>query len=172
MNWEVVSAAAEVIGVVAVLASILYLARQVSQGNRLNQSDSIRNFLGQYNALSSQVGEQKNSGVWRRGSTDFNTLNPDEQAWLHTILFGHYMLGQAQRMIDPEGNEELSKFADFVIASCISRPGTRVWWDLFKTGLPDQDYVNKIDSYTSDQIVAWEQFMPWFIEINGNDGAI
>jgi len=37
MNWEVVSAAAEVIGVVAVLASILYLARQVSQGNRLNQ---------------------------------------------------------------------------------------------------------------------------------------
>ncbi|MFT4562409.1 MAG: hypothetical protein ACI9BW_002153 [Gammaproteobacteria bacterium] len=79
MNWEAVSAAAEVIGVVAVLALILYLARQVSQGNRLNQSDSIRNFLGQYNALLSQVGEPTNSSIWRRGSADFDALNADEK---------------------------------------------------------------------------------------------
>ncbi|MFT4562408.1 MAG: hypothetical protein ACI9BW_002152 [Gammaproteobacteria bacterium] len=75
-------------------------------------------------------------------------------------------------MIDPEGNEELSKFADFVVGSCISRPGTRVWWDLFKTGLPDQEYVKKMDSYTSDEIVAWEQFMPWFIQISEDDDAV
>jgi hypothetical protein len=82
------------------------------------------------------------------------------------------MPGQAQRMIDPEGNEELSKFADFAVGSCISRPGTRVWWDLFKTGLPDQEYVKKMDSYTSDEIVAWEQFMPWFIQISEDDDAV
>ena len=56
MNWDAIAASAEVVGVTAVLASIIYLARQVSQGNELNRSDSIRHFLEQYNSILTQFG--------------------------------------------------------------------------------------------------------------------
>ena len=163
MNWDAITAVTEVIGVAAVLASIIYLARQVSQGNELNRSDSIRNFLEQYNALLVQFGDPAYTEIWRRGAADFDSLNQNEQSWLHTLLFAHYMLGQAQRMIDPNGKDELSKFADITFITTISQPGTRQWWDTFKDALPDQDYVSRIDSYPTTGLPDWKQVMPWYI---------
>ena len=74
MNWDAVSASAEVIGVIAVLASILYLARHVAQGNQLNHADSVRNFLGQYNTFLYQIGDAEigkgGKGDGKRGRRD------------------------------------------------------------------------------------------------------
>ncbi|MGR8946688.1 MAG: hypothetical protein ACU84Q_01485 [Gammaproteobacteria bacterium] len=161
-NWDAISAAAEVIGVVAVLASILYLARQVAQGNRLNHSDSIRNFLAQYNTFLAQIGDKEMVEIWRKGTHDFNSLTEHEKSRLHTIFLSHYMLGQAQRLIDPDGNEELSKFADYFVAVTVSQAGVRTWWDTFKGALPDQEYVARIDAYPKVSIPKWEKFLPWF----------
>ena len=108
INWDAISGSAEVIGVIAVLASILYLARQVSQGNKLNEADSVRSFLGQYNTFLYQISDPEMVEIWRRGTTDFDSLSEHEQSRLHLVLYGHFMLGQAQRMIDPKGLEQLS----------------------------------------------------------------
>ena len=162
MNWDADSALSELLGVVAVLGSILYLARQVAQGNRLNQSDSIRTFLGQFNSFLDQIGDEDFIEIWRRGTTDFDALNGHEKSRLHTKLLGHYMLGQTQRMIDPDGNEELSQFADFAFAQTVKQPGARQWWNTFKGGLPDQEYVLRIDTIPDGQLPKWDQFMPWY----------
>ena len=74
------------------------------------------------------------------------------------------MLAQAQRMIDPDGNQALSKFADYVFVATVSRPGTRQWWDTFKIGIPDQEYVSRVDKYPRNRIAEWEQIMPWFVQ--------
>ena len=68
INWDAVSASAEVIGVVAVLASILYLARQVAQGNKINEADSVRTFLGQYNAFLYKINEPEMLDICAGGS--------------------------------------------------------------------------------------------------------
>jgi len=162
MNWEAITAVSELVGVIAVLASILYLARQVAQGNKLNQSDSIRNFLGQYNAFLYQIGDPDFIEIWRRGTTDFDSLDESEKSRLHTVLLGHYMLGQAQRMIDPDGDEDLSKFADWAIAATVKQPGVQKWWSTFKGAIPDQEYVSRIDNYPGISDTRWEEYLPWF----------
>ena len=162
MNWEALSASAEVIGVIAVLASILYLARQVAQGNRLNQSDSIRNFLGQNNTFLYQISDPDFIDIWRRGSVDFESLSDHEKSRLHLILTGHFMLGQAQRLIDPEGKEELSQFADYIVAVTVSQPGIQQWWMTFKAALPDKAYVRRIAEYPIPSDAQWENWIPWF----------
>jgi len=163
MNWDAVAAISEAVGVIAVLASILYLARQVAQGNRLNQSDSIRTFLGQFNGFLNQIGDEDFIEIWRRGTADFNALNDHEKSRLHTKLLEHFMLGQTQRMIDPGGNEELSQFADFAFAQTVKQPGARQWWDTFKTGIPDREYVSRIDNFPDELLPKWNQFMPWYV---------
>ena len=162
INWDAVSASAEVIGVVAVLASILYLARQVTQGNKLNQADSVRAFLGQYNAILYEVKAPGMTEIWRRGLADFQSLSADEKSRLHLVLLGHFMLGQAQRMVDPEGAEEISKTIDYFIAVTVKQGGFQQWWDTFKKILPDEEYVKRIDDLPAAQGVIWAEAMPWF----------
>ena len=162
INWDAISASAEVIGVIAVLASILYLARQVAQGNKLNHADSVRSFLGQYNTFLYQLNDPEMVEIWRRGTTDFDSLSEHEQSRLHLILLGHFMLGQAQRMIDPKGLEPLSQFADYAVSATVNQPGFRQWWNVFKVGMPDKEYTARIDSYPAAQGVRFTEFMPWF----------
>jgi hypothetical protein len=162
VNWDAVAASAEVIGVIALLGSILYLARQVAQGNKLNQADSIRAFLGQYSTFLYKINEPEMLEIWRRGTTDFESLTDHEKSRLHLVLMGHFMLGQAQRMIDPEGSEPLSQFADFATGTVIQQPGFKQWWNTFTPGLPDQEYIKRIDNYPASRGFRFEEFMPWF----------
>jgi hypothetical protein len=171
VNWDAITAGAEVVGVIAVLASILYLARQVAQGNKLNESDSIRNFLGQYNAFLYQISDSEFIDIWRRGTTDFNAFNDRDKSRLHLVLTGHYMLGQAQRLIDPDGKEELSQFADYIVAVTIKQPGIRAWWDTFKGALPDQEYVLRIDQFPNERVAKWDHYLPWFTLHDDSEGS-
>ena len=162
INWDAVSAFAEVIGVMAVLASILYLGRQVAQGNKLNQADSVRAFLGQYNTFLYKVNEPDMVEIWRRGTADFESLADHEKSRLHLVLLGHLMLGQAQRMIDPTGTEPLSQFADWANGTLVQQPGFRQWWNTFTTILPDQEYIKRIENYPAAQSIRYAECMPWF----------
>ena len=162
INWDAVSASAEVIGVMAVLASILYLGRQVAQGNKLNQADSVRAFLGQYNTFLYKINEPDMVEIWRRGTTDFESLTDHEKSRLHLVLFGHLMLGQAQRMIDPTGSEPLSQFVDWANGALVQQPGVRQWWNTFTSVIPDQEYIRRIENYPASQGIRFGECMPWF----------
>ncbi len=72
------------------------------------------------------------------------------------------MLGQAQRMVDPEGAEEISKTIDYFIAVTVKQGGFQQWWDTFKKILPDEEYVKRIDDLPAAQGVIWAEAMPWF----------
>jgi hypothetical protein len=168
INWDAISGSAEVIGVVAVLASILYLARQVAQGNKLNQADSVRTFLSQYNTWLSKISDPDMVEIWRRGSADFESLTDHEKSRLHLLLHAHFMLGQAQRMINPNGNEPLSEFADFATAAVLAQRGFKQWWNIFSPVLPDQEYVKRLENYPISKGFQFEESMPWFIPNDSN----
>ena len=42
MNWEAIGAIGEVIGALAVVASLIYLASQIRQNNKLARNDSLQ----------------------------------------------------------------------------------------------------------------------------------
>ena len=56
MNWEMISAIGEIVGAVAVVASLVYLARQVRFSNRLAQAEAFRTPISDINNLNATFG--------------------------------------------------------------------------------------------------------------------
>ena len=49
MNWEAIGSIGEVLGAVAVLVTLLYLAAQIKQTNKMARFDTTREIIAQFN---------------------------------------------------------------------------------------------------------------------------
>ena len=56
MNWDAIGAIGEIIGALAVVLSLVYLARQMRTSNRLAISEAFRNANSQVNAINTTFG--------------------------------------------------------------------------------------------------------------------
>ena len=56
MNWEMIGAIGEIVGAAAVVASLVYLARQVALSNRLAQAEAWRTPISDLNSLNASFG--------------------------------------------------------------------------------------------------------------------
>ena len=80
MNWDAIGAVGEILGAIAVVATLFYLASQIRHANRESQSNvawAITNALNQFTGritTSSDV-----ASIWTRGCDDFYALNDAEQ---------------------------------------------------------------------------------------------
>ena len=80
MNWDAIGAIGEVVGALAVFISLLYLALQIRSSRR---SDQIIAAAGVASAvdvwLSQIVCDEKLYELYRRGLTDYDSLNKSEK---------------------------------------------------------------------------------------------
>ena len=87
MNWDALSAIAEILGVIAVVVSLLYLAFQVRQNTiQLRQDNLLQNVRGTLDTNWYFHREPAAFEVFRKGVKSFDTLAPQEQAHFHSIL--------------------------------------------------------------------------------------
>ena len=56
MNWEPISAVSEIIGAIAVLVTLVYLARQIAMSNRFAQADAWRSRFSEFTSLNAAYG--------------------------------------------------------------------------------------------------------------------
>lgn len=66
MNWDAASAIAEIIGLVIVVISLIYLARQIKQNTNAIQSGTREAFLSALQNTNSFA--LQHSDVWHRGA--------------------------------------------------------------------------------------------------------
>ena len=86
MNWEAIGAVAEILGAVAVVASLVYLGRQIHQSNAQSQADARYSFLDAYGQLSLTIAANNDlASVFRRGMQGLE-LDEDE-VWPNQNLF-------------------------------------------------------------------------------------
>lgn len=80
----------EILGLLFVVISVFYLAKQLMHGNRLasaeSMSDSVQLYLEQYNKSFGSVGK---AVFMRKALNDYSSLNQDEKALLFLIMIGH-----------------------------------------------------------------------------------
>ena len=90
MNWEAIGAVAEILGAVAVVASLVYLGRQIHQSNAQSQADARYSFLDAYGQLSLTIAANKDlASVFRRGMQGLE-LDEDE-AIQFFVCIGQYL---------------------------------------------------------------------------------
>ena len=79
MNWEAIGAFGEIIGAVAVVASLLYLATQVRHSNKQSELESFRHTLYSLNELiDSLTSSVETASIINRGRKSIDSLNEDE----------------------------------------------------------------------------------------------
>ena len=70
MNWEAIIAVAEVIGAIAVVLSLIYVAIQIKQNTAASRAQSINQINGQYGELMSQIAVNGGLAQIYRKATD------------------------------------------------------------------------------------------------------
>jgi hypothetical protein len=139
MNWDAIGAIGEIIGAIAVVVSLIYLAAQIRQ-NSNQVSEQIRALeLQAYdttadtftNFRTTIAANEQLASLWRRGKESFNELALDEQAQINelfTELFWAYdsLLRKKQSEAIDEG---LWLVVEENIEHWLKNNGIREWWE-------------------------------------------
>ncbi len=89
MNWEAIGAAAELLGAIGVIASLLYLATQIRQSTRTAKDTALRAMVTGINHQLHEMLKPDNSAVLFRGLTDYDGLSGTEKFQFDSLLAGY-----------------------------------------------------------------------------------
>lgn len=131
MNWEATSAAAEVVGAVGVVASLIYLALQIRGDARarraatmVEQSGAFRTFL-QILATQGEVAD-----IYVRGIRDFSALEVAERPRFSALMgylfrvYEEHLFQWREGLLDAHVWHGLESPVDDILAY----PGVQAWW--------------------------------------------
>jgi hypothetical protein len=75
MNWEAISALGQIVGAIAVVVSVIYLALQVRSNARQMRLASMRSMSDAFNGfLQGLAGNPQMGELWYRGVTDYESI--------------------------------------------------------------------------------------------------
>ena len=132
MNWDAIGAIAEIIGAIAVVLSLVYVAVQIRSGTtalRTTLRDSAFNYMNEWNyALNS---DPELPWIFKRGLRDPSDLNEKEATQFHHMLYSflkvfenvylHYLDGTIAR-------EAWDNNKEILLLYC-TQNGARQYWE-------------------------------------------
>jgi hypothetical protein len=132
IDWEVVSAISEVLAAVAVVASLLYLARQVRDGKNTTQSATHFQVTEALNsAFFSIMQDPALFKIYKQGNQDPTKLDSDELTVYMALVGGifarynNYYLQYSNRTLSEEPWEIAVNHMKLLMAL----PGVQYWWE-------------------------------------------
>ena len=153
MNWEAISAIAEVIGLVAVIASLIYLARQIAQNTRMMHReahiDRVRHIAEPLIASPERLAQIIGKISEKEGAREPVTLAfmkaydleyEEAIAWLrylHRLWFGY----EADFLYTGRSAQ-----LDRIIPAILSFKNAKLFWDYEKQWLFSAEFVTYVDS--------------------------
>lgn len=129
-DWADVS---QVIGAIAVVASLLFVGVQLRQNTMAVRAQTSQAHAVGYQQIIAGIAENGEvASIWRRGLADYQSLNPDERARFlafTSTLFRFYESSQVQMlrgMLDAEHWHTIEQ----QVADLATQPGIQAWWAL------------------------------------------
>ena len=130
MNWDAVIAVAEVIGVIAVVVSLLYVGYQVRQNTlQIRQENLVSTVRGTLDTNWFYHRDPVAFEAFRRGVYDFDDLEPKEKAMFHSIVvdlafYVEVVKNMAQAgLVDEAALETNTRFLGAILVT----PGGQQW---------------------------------------------
>jgi len=146
MSWDVVTAAAEAIGALGVVISLIYLATQVRNQVKESQMSVVNSLTQQWGeALRSFAVDEELYRIWFTGIVDFDSLSELERGRFSAVavnltqIFESLHLHHRDGKVDPEMWQGFDNRLHDVFAT----PGVQRWWALRRHwhSKPFQDHV-------------------------------
>jgi hypothetical protein len=164
MNWESVGAIAEVIGVVAIFVSLVYLAVQVRQSNQIARAEAERDILQSWmHGLEGLVDSDRTTEFFLKGLADFDGLSPVEKTRLSYRLAQLNMVYIAALENERKGliaPRLVNSFGD-VVFSYVTTPGGRQWWDITGRFFTNAEEINERIKKEGETFPSFLESMPY-----------
>lgn len=135
MDWNTVSAIGEIVGSIAVVVSLIYVARQIRHANKQSEIDSLRHTWDGLNQICDRLSESKETAaIINRGRNSIEALDDDERLifehihlrLLNTLESWYLQVMQTSRP-GPYRENQIANL-EGIIAGYFGHPGTRDLW--------------------------------------------
>jgi hypothetical protein len=131
VNWEAISAIGQIVGALAVVISLIYLANQVHSNARATRLASMRTMSDAVNRWAQQLAEHPQlRELYYRGIHDFESLKGADLVGFSAVMveaFRHYeglYCLQSARHLDPR----LWRGWEAGMRDINGYPGVQAWW--------------------------------------------
>ena len=150
MNWNAIAAVGELAGAVAVVVSLLYLARQISQNTRHATDGITRRGRGQLNWFSHALADPDLTRIWTHGIERLDNLSEDEIARFALLQFNLMKVAEDIHFQHIEGAMDPGLWEGWseLFQQYLGAPGSQEYWEqrrlLFSRRF--QEYVNGFET--------------------------
>ncbi|MGD8416681.1 MAG: hypothetical protein PVH91_06455 [Pseudomonadales bacterium] len=131
MSWEAIGAIGEALGAVGVILTLAYLAVQIRQNTRSQQTESYGRALDRVTTLQGRLSENAElADILLRGAVDHESLSANERvrfAWMFYEMFSAFEFIYHQSQSDAMPRDVWQRWAD-TLCWWMSYPGVRAWW--------------------------------------------
>lgn len=153
MNWDAVTSVAAIIGMIAVVACLLYVARQMQDATRQRKLESYHSILDEVDDFAKLIAQDHaNSDVWWRATKGLGNLTDAERVRYFAMLYilfrswervFHY---HSEGELEDRSTEIVTKpMVDFAMSN-----GVQEYWALRKRWYED-DFRNWVDKQIKER---------------------
>lgn len=150
MNWEAIGAAGEILGALAVVVSLLYLAIQIRHSaNATRAASRYASTQLTTDILVAIASDPEVASIFRRGQNDPDSLSDDEGLRFDMLLYAVFdqwetMYSQVRRGAMFE--EDWEKYESSVIPMYLAQPGAQRFWETASDMYPAffREYIDQV----------------------------
>ena len=149
MNWDAVGAIGEMIGALAVVVSVIYLAFQIRDNTHASMVDVIREVITAFTELERIVASTPDlAGIILRGRASISSLSPEDAMRFdsyYSMAFGileDWYTGSRRGSSLPEEQVEVT---ENILRNHMQHPGVREWWEQSREYHP-KGFANWVDT--------------------------
>ena len=140
MTLQDAAALADTLGGIAVLVTLIYLARQIRQSAQIERAAGQRDLLNQLREwVELTMNDPGLFAVLKRGTERWESLAPAEQEQFHAWALSLLLLAEQALYMRGDGfiNEGSFRGIEQAALSVVATPGGRSWWSFVQRLLGD-----------------------------------
>jgi hypothetical protein len=151
MNWDAISAVGEIVGAVAVIVTLMFVARDIRQNSKSLAMSALRDTTAQWNQWSDMIASSGDlADVVAKGNKAYEDLSESEKLRYGAYIQSFFDNAESYRLLvtDYKAEKDLT-----VLISIVSRrvniPGFSAWW-LENTSDYSAEFVAWIEGLRGD----------------------
>lgn len=145
-DWGAVG---EMLGAIATVATLIYLAIQIKAHTSLAKRQALDTVLEKAAAWYAQLNTNPELlDIYLEGRTEFESFDERKQFRYHTMITPLFVTfeGGLEHAKDGAVKPELVEAIHAAIARELESPGASAWWDTFGRQQFSKDFANLVDS--------------------------
>ena len=159
MNWEAVGAIGEVVGAIAVIATLLYLALQIRQNTKAMRGATL-NAITEHKQFELRWSSDI-ATAWRKSLTEPKSLTQDESWQIAEWMCSSFVARQNEFFQYKQGliDDETWAASEIIIKLALASKWGRNWWEEFAPNAFTEPFVNMVNKVLENADVDYAEIV-------------